>query len=359
MLARGYGLANMEDREPVQADSLFRIASISKPITAVATLRLVENGQLDLEERVFEILDEYQAPERTEPDPRLSEITVRHLLQHSGGWDRDRSFDPMYIPSRIETTLGVRKPVSCPDVITYMMGQPLDFAPGTEYAYSNFGYCLLGRVIERVTGRPYEEYVKEDILFPLGIDRMTIGGTLAGDRLEGEATYYGYAGQGLARSAMPGTPDRVPWAYGGFHMGTKDANGGWVASAIDLVRFAVSVDGSRPPTALQPDTVSQMIGRPDLSRWEASAHYYGMGWEIRPLRGDANWWHFGSMPGSKSLLVRTYYGFTWAALFNSRPQNAGAFILEVGQLMGQAVESVNQWPEEDLFPSFGYPIAKS
>ena len=355
MLARGYGLANVKDGSPVQADSLFRIASISKPITAVATLRLMESGQLDLDERVFEILDEYQGTEGTEPDAKLGEITVRHLLQHSGGWNRDRSFDPMFISRRVESTLGVPRPASCPDVITYMMGQPLDFAPGTEYAYSNFGYCLLGRVIERTTGKPYQDHVKEEVLLPLGITRMTIGGTLAEDRLEGEVKYYGHAGQSLVRSAMPRTPDRVPEHYGGFHLETMDAHGGWVASAIDLVRFAVSVDGSRPPTALQPDTVSQMIGRPDLSRWEANAHYYGMGWEIRPLRGDANWWHFGSMPGSKSLLVRTYYGLTWAALFNSRPQNAGAFILEVDRLMGQAVESVNQWPEEDLFPSFGYP----
>ena len=354
MLARGYGLANVEDGEPVQADSLFRIASVSKPITAVATLRLVENDQLDLEEKVFEILDEYQGTEGTEADPGLSEVTVRHLLQHSGGWDRERSFDPMFIARRVETTLGVPKPVSCPDVIAYMMGQALDFAPGTEYAYSNFGYCLLGRVIERVTGQPYQDHLKEEDLLPLGITRMTIGGTLAEDRLEGEVKYYGHAGQRLARSAVPGTPNRVPEHYGGFHLETMDAHGGWVASAIDLVRFAVSVDGNRPPRTLHPGTVNQMVERPDLSRWEGSAHYYAMGWEIRPAGSDANWWHFGNLPGSTALLIRTHHGFTWAALFNSRPEDAGAFILEADQLMWEGVNSVHSWPDQDLFPSFGY-----
>lgn len=353
-LARGYGLANVEDREPVHADSLFRIASVSKPITAVATLRLVENDQLDLEEKVFEILDEYRGTDGTEPDPGLSRVTVRNLLQHSGGWDRQKSFDPMFISRRIEAALGVPKPVSCQDVITYMTGQALDFAPGTEYAYSNFGYCLLGRVIEEVTGQPYEEHVSESVLLPLGITQMTIGGTLGEERLKGEVTYYGYDGQGLVRSAMPGAPVRVPEHYGGFHVEALDAHGGWVASAIDLVRFASSADGSRPPAALQPDTVSEMAGRPDLSRWQGSSSYYGMGWNVRPAGDDANWWHFGNMPGSVSLLVRTHHGFAWAGLFNSRPQNTREFILEVDRLMWQGVNSVGQWPNDDLFPDFGY-----
>ena len=241
VLAKGYGLANVENEEPVEPDSLFRIASISKPVTAVAALQLVEEGLLDLEERVFEILREFESPEGAAMDSRLDKITVRQLLQHSGGWDRDQGYDPMFIAGWIERELGVPKPVSCPDVIRFMLGQPLDFDPGARYAYSNFGYCLLGRVVEKKTGRPYEEYVRERVLEPLGITRMRIGGVLPDERVEGEATYYDYPGQELAYSVMPGTPEQVPWPYGGFYL--EDSVGGWIASAIDLVRFATSVNG--------------------------------------------------------------------------------------------------------------------
>ena len=354
VMARGYGLASIEDREPVHADSLFRIASISKPITAVAVLQMVEDGQLELDEKVFQILGEIRPAENASRNPQLDEITVRQLLQHSGGWDRGQSFDAMWIARRVERELGVAKPISCRDVIRFMLGQPLNFEPGTRYAYSNFGYCLLGRILEQKSGKPYEDYVAENVLEPLGIKRMAIGATLYEGRQEGEVTYYAYHGLGLAYSTLPGTPREVPWPYGGFHLKTMDASGGWVASAIDLVRFATALDGSRSPAPLEPSTVAQMLERPDLFHWDDSAYYYGMGWNVRPTQHDANWWHSGSMPGTQSLLVRTHHGFAWAALFNSRPGGEFGFLSEVDKLMWRGVNSVNRWPSEDLFPSFGY-----
>ena len=180
VLARGYGLADVKNNESVQPDSLFRIASISKPVTAVAILRLVEDGKLDLEDRAFEILNQFEVPEETTPDPRIFDVTVRQLLQHSGGWDLDMGYDPMFILGRIERALSVPKPASCHDVITFMLGQPLDFDPGTQYAYSNFGYCILGRIIEQASGQTYEEYVKSRILQPMGITRMRIGAPTQG-----------------------------------------------------------------------------------------------------------------------------------------------------------------------------------
>ena len=354
VLAKGYGIANIESEEPVEPDSLFRIASISKPITAVAALQLVEEGLLGLDERVFQILDEFEPPNGASIDPRLDEITIRQLLQHSGGWDRDKSYDPMFIAGRIETELGVPKPVTCPDVIRFMLGQPLDFDPGARYTYSNFGYCLLGRVIEEKTGRPYEEYVRERVINPLGISRMRIGGTMNEDRAESEVTYYDYPGQELAYSVMPGTPEMVPWPYGGFYL--EDSVGGWIASAIDLVRFATSVDGSRPPRILEPATVEEMVSRPEPPLWADSDYYYGMGWLVRPVNDDANWWHGGSLPGTTSLLVRTHHGFTWAALFNSRPEEWGLFSDEVDDLMWRGFGEVSHWPTQDLFPEYGYAV---
>ena len=354
LFVKGYGLADVEGDDPVKPDSLFRIASISKPITAVAVLQLVEEDLLDLEESVFEILKEFQPPEGATRDPRLDEITVLHLLQHTGGWDRNKSYDPMWIPHRIQSELGVQKPVSCRDVIQFMLGQPLDFDPGTKYAYSNFGYCLLGRVIEEKTGQSYEEYVKERVLGPMGITGIRIGGTLPEERAEDEVNYYGYPGQNLAYSVMPKTPDRVPWPYGGFYLRGRDSVGGWIASAIDLVRFVTSIDGSRPPSVLEPATVQAMVSRPAPPLWEDTSYFYGMGWLVRPAGDDANWWHSGSQPGTSSLLVRTHHGFAWAALFNSRPKEQGDFGLAVDRLMWNGIREVSQWPSDDLFPQFGF-----
>ena len=354
VLAKGYGLADVEREEPVLPDSLFRIASISKPITAVAVLKLVQEGRLDLNTPAFEILDEFQAPEGTTPDPRIYDVTVRQLLQHSGGWDRNKSYDPMFIPGRIERELGVPKPVSCADVISFMLGQPLDFDPGTQYAYSNFGYCLLGRIIEEITGQSYEGYVRSHILQPAEITRMRIGGTLIEDRAESEVRYYGYPSQPLTSSVVPGAPNRIPWHYGGFHLQTLDAHGGWIASPTDLVRFVTALDGSRPAQILEAETVNLMVSPPDPRLEPDLQTHYGMGWAVRPLEDDANWWHTGSLDGTHALLVRTHHGMVWAALFNSRPEEWQQFLAEVDWLMWDGIGEVTEWPSHDLFPHFGY-----
>ena len=353
VLAKGYGLANVESQEPAAPDTLFRIASISKPITAIAVLQLVEEGLLTLDDRVFQILHEFRPPEGADMDPRLDDITVRHLLQHSGGWNPDQSYDPMFNTAMVEAELGIPKPISCSDVIRFMLGQPLDSDPGTEYAYSNFGYCLLGRVIEEKSGKPYEEYVKERVLAPMGISRMHIGGTLPRDRADREATYYGFPGQRLAPSVVPNTPQFVPWPDGGFHLRALDAHGGWVASAIDLVRFATSVDGSNPPQIIGPHSLQLMVARPAAPLWQGSSYYYGMGWLVRPEGDDANWWHDGSLPGTYALLVRTHHGLAWAVIFNSRPEEWSRFAQQVDRLIWEGISEVTAWPTYDLFSQYG------
>ena len=353
VLAKGYGLADVENEELVQPDSLFRIASISKPITAVAVLKLMEDGLLDLDERAFDILDHLEAPGGEVADPRISEVTVRQLLHHSGGWDRTASYDPMYIYQRVAAQIPTQGPPGCPEVIRFMLGQPLDFDPGTRYAYSNFGYCVLGRIIEEKSGQSYEEYVKENVLTPVEITRMQIGNTKLEDSAEGEVRYYDYPGRGLVRSVFSEDTQEVPRPYGGSYREGNASAGGWIASAIDLVRFSTALDGSKEPAVLEPETVEMMTSRPAPPLREDSKHYYGLGWRVRPVRSDANWWHFGSLPGTRTLLIRTYHGMVWAALFNSRPQEGG-FAGEVDDAMWQAVREVTTWPEHDLFPMFGY-----
>ena len=189
--ARGFGYANRERKEPVRPDSLFRIASISKSFTAVATLQMIEQGKLKLDDCVFKLLPhKAHLPKGGKVDPRLNQITIAHLMRHQGGWDRGESIDPMFHSIEIATALGRRPPARPDDIIRFMKGWPLDFEPGTRYSYSNLGYCLLGRVIEQTTGRGYEAYLKNSLLKPLGITRMRTGKTLPSQRAPGEVTYY-------------------------------------------------------------------------------------------------------------------------------------------------------------------------
>ena len=136
-----------------RARSLFRIASVSKPITAVAILQLVERGKLKLSDKIVDVLKmEPHLEEGAKLDERWKDVTIEHCLLHTGGWNRDKSYDPMFQAPRMAKSLEVELPIEPAHVIRYMLGQPLDFDPGAQYAYSNFGYCLLGRVIEKVIG---------------------------------------------------------------------------------------------------------------------------------------------------------------------------------------------------------------
>ena len=348
VLARGYGYADVDTKESVAPDALFRIASVSKPITAVAVLRLAEQGRIDLDARAFTLLPDLTPPPGTTPDSRLGEITIRQLLSHLGGWDRDRSFDPMFRSTQIAEALGTTPPADVEAVIRYMRGQPLDFAPGSRYAYSNFGYAVLGRLIEQASGQQYDAYVADAVLRPMGITRMRLGRSLLRDRAPGEVRYYD--GGGLAPSVFPGG-GQVAWPYGGFNLEAMDAHGGWIASAVDLARFITAVDGmTTRPDVLRPETIELMTSRPPAV-WDGSAFYYAAGWLVRPQQG--NWWHNGSLPGTSSLIVRTGNGLAWAVLFNARSMVPGStFEQDVDPAIWQAVSQVTAWPTHDLFSQF-------
>ena len=145
LVARGYGWANVEEREPVRPVTLFDLASVSKSITAVTILKLVEQGRLRLDERVFDLLGQLRAPPGMEFDPRLRQITIKMLLEHAGGWDRSKPHgDPISLGARAAKELHLREPLTADELIHYVVGLPLDFEPGTEQRYSNFGFMTLG-----------------------------------------------------------------------------------------------------------------------------------------------------------------------------------------------------------------------
>lgn len=359
--ARGFGHADLGTKETVARDALFRIASVSKPFTAVAVLRLVERGKLGLDDRVTDRMT--LKPARASggrPDPRWREVTVRQCLQHTGGWDRDRSFDPIGRPWEIARDLGVPPPPGPSAIVRYMLGRPLDFDPGERYAYSNLGYLVLARVIEAVTGQPYEVHVRKAVLAPLGITRMRLARALPADRPKKEVSYYDGRKQ-TGRCLYPPAQGRtVPLPDGAINVEAYEAHGGWVASPVDLVRFAAAFDVPARCPLLKPRTIQTMWARPGGAAGaepdgKPKPAYYGCGWMVRPAgpAGKANTWHTGLIPGSESLLVRRRDGLNWAVLFNTdrlreRDKLAGL----IDPLVHQAADEVRRWPTGDQFGGF-------
>ncbi|HEX2092452.1 MAG TPA: serine hydrolase domain-containing protein [Longimicrobiaceae bacterium] len=356
--ARGFGYADVENRAPVRPDALFRIASVSKPITGVAIMKLVEEGKLTLDNRVAPFIAHLAPAQGATVDPRWEQITIRQLLNHTGGWDRNRpngGFDPMFRPAIAAAAVNAPAPASAETVIRYMKGMPLDFNPGEKYVYSNFGYAILGRVIERVSGMPYEEYVRSRVLQPVGATRTRLGRTRLRDALAEEVKYYqpGEAGLGLTPSVPSVFPGEgmVPRNYGGFYVEAMDAHGGWVSSTVDLLRFMAGVDGrANRPDILAAGLVAEMTSNgPTVCA--SGACYYAGGWVVRPTQGDATWWHGGSLPGTTSILVRSYHNFSWVALFNAR-SGTGNFAGELDAALWDALASVSSFPAHDLFSTF-------
>ena len=356
--ARGFGYSDVEEEQPVKPESLFRIASISKPFTAVATLQLVEQGKLRLDTPVFGMLPHKpHLAKGASVDPRLGQVTIAHLLRHQGGWDRKETIDPLFHAIEIASVLGKPPPATQDDVIRFMMGWQLDFDPGERYVYSNLGYCLLGRVIEQVTGRRYGVYMVNEFLKPLGIESMRLGKTLLRDRAELEVKYYpkgdrlGIAVTGDVIGA------KVSWPYGAWSIESFDSLGGWIASAPDLVRFGSAVDRYQQSGILNEKTIGTMIERPTKGHFgndkegKPDATHYGCGWSVRPMKnGKTNRWHTGSLSGTSTILVLRHDGLCWSVLFNTNlTADAKKPSSKIDSLVHKAADAVTSWPSHDLF----------
>ena len=341
VLAHGYGYADQAANQPVQPDSLFRIASVSKPFTAAAILKLIEQGKLNLTTHAFSVLSDLTPPPGTTPDARLANITIQNLLEHKGGWDRSIAGDPPFtLPIIAAQAFGATPPATPDLLIRYMMGQPLQFTPGTTSVYSNFGYIVLGAIIERASGQSYENYVRSAILAPLGIQRMRLGKSLVADRAVDEVKYYDYPGAPLSSSVFPTGPVSVPTPYGGFALELLAGAGGWIASTMDFCRYADNINGQLPPNVLQSPPAGFVSYVPPV----------GDGW---------GWIFDGSLPGTNSI-VHLDTGFqvsgrvTWAVLFNTRPGgNPSPDLLgDADDQILKAVQGITSWPSGDLFPTY-------
>jgi CubicO group peptidase (beta-lactamase class C family) len=302
-----FGMADEGAGEALATDHRFRIASISKPVTAVAVFALVEQGKLKLDDKVFGPAGKLDAGAAGKLPADLAAITVHHLLTHtSGGWQNDRD-DPMF-----------RHPELAHDdlIARTLRDQPLKKPPGEHYAYSNFGYCLLGRLIEQVSGKSYPDFVQEQVLGGCRIESMKIAGNTLADRLPREVVYHGRNGENPYR----------------MNVRRMDAHGGWLATPRDVVKFLVRCDGSAQPSdLLQEDSVKTM-----MSATKANPAY-ASGWAVN---ATPNRWHGGSLPGTATIAVQTASGLCWAGFANARNKDiAGA----LDRVMWDLAKAVPKW----------------
>jgi CubicO group peptidase (beta-lactamase class C family) len=326
LLARGYG----RGATAVGPASLFRTASVTKPVTAVAVLRLIQDGRLRGDARATDLL-----PLGTPGDPRLADVTVLRLLRHLGGWDREVSGDPMFDDAVIARALGRPLPIGRDDIVRYVTARPLDHAPGTAFSYSNYGYLLLGKIIERVTGRPYAAYVRDAVLAPLGVTRMRLGRTLG--PAPGEVPYHS---QFTGTTVLDASGARVPAPYGSFNQENNAFNCGWLATAVDLVRLARAYDGVTP--VLSAASAAQAFAVPETG--VRRGRYYGCGWHVRQADGGLTTWHSGSLPGTHTLLVRRFDGLSWAVLFDQRDDPSGEPYRDIDAALHETADDMPGWP---------------
>ncbi|NJM06098.1 beta-lactamase family protein [Candidatus Gracilibacteria bacterium] len=255
VLARGYNW-EIPEAAAVGPESTFRLASVSKPITAVAIMQLVQDGSLDLDQTIVSIPGVAAAiGANAWQDPRINNVTVRHLLQHLGGWDRGITPDPMvHADFTICDTVSLTLPTTLAAITEYTSGLDLDHAPGEVYAYSNFGYALLGLIIEQVSGMSYANYVQTEVLNPLGVTNTLLTGNTEAERHPGEVWYY-QPTNGMPASRLgftdpnpdrelctAGHADRLLNPYGGLNLVPMAAHGGWASSAVDMARFLVAME---------------------------------------------------------------------------------------------------------------------
>jgi len=319
--AAGFGYANKETGEEAGPTSLFRIASVSKPITSVAIMKLIEAGKLSLTDHVFgpggKLAADFPTPAGNQ---KINEIIIKTLLEHVSGLNNGAqgNEDPMFMNLGMNHHQLISWEINDPD-------HKLTRDPNAQWEYVNFGYCILGRVIEKVSGQSYEQFVKQNVLTPSGATDMVIGANSEAQRKPREVKYY-----------PPGSPYSL-------NVTRFDSHGGWLASPIDLERFLVRVDGlPTKPDIISSGSHTSMVTPAHIKDNKGNDPNYAFGWGANPQS------HNGAMDGTLAYLAVLNNGYTFAVVVNSRPANDIWGSTLYGTIQN-IVNSVSAWPKYDLF----------
>jgi CubicO group peptidase (beta-lactamase class C family) len=267
--AQGFGFANLEQGSPAAADTVFRIASISKPITATAVMQLVARGLVSLEDPVQRFVPSF-------PRKPQGEIRIRHLLSHTSGIRhyRGNEFASRDTYHSLDGAMLVFK------------HDPLVFAPGERYLYTTYGFNLLASVVEAVSGRSFEEYLRLNIFVPSGMTTTM---------LERPQDLVKFRAQPYVRGPGLGTWLNAPYV----DLSVKWAGGGMLSTATDLARFDIALNSGR---LLRPDTLDRMHAPTRLNSGALTG--YGLGWMVNPSSGRTIVAHSGGAMGGTTYFLR-------------------------------------------------------
>lgn len=338
--SKGYGYADREDSVHTDVRHIFRIASVSKLITAVGIMKLYEAGRLKMDSRVFGpngILNDLEFTNYT--DKRINDITIEQLLRHKGGYSV-RAGDPMFAPMDVARAMNVTSPPADENTtIRYGLQRGLGFRPGGRTAYSNMGYLVLSKVIEKLSGTTYERYIQDSILTPIGCYDMHIARNLHRDKYPNEVRYYESSDAELVE-ACDGSGRMVPKCDGGNNVTVLSGAGAWVASPVELLKFVAAIDGeSSKPDILKASTIRLMT--------DETRNALPIGW--MRTRGDGEWWRTGSMAGTSAMLRKQSNGYTWMFVTNTSSWKGSRFPNLISGMLKQAFGRVTEWPERDMF----------
>jgi len=338
VLSRTYGYADSATKRIPSLNDKWRIGSVSKPLTALGILKLVQEGRLTLDEFAAPRLTAVPLlPGKTE-DPRFARITIRHLLQHAAGWDANRSVDDSTF-----SYLYAARTVDARQLSRVGRGIPLATVPGTVYAYTNHAYLLLGRIIEQVTGQRYESWMMANILGPLGATGMKLGRTALTDRDPLEVTTYD------RRPVVSGYYGVGTWPNVGAAQEYAEASGQWIGTSVDLVRVLAAVDGETTrPDLLSASTLATMWTR-SAALFPGTGYFYSLGWENHPATGGFAREHVGGADGGDAWISLLPNAAGIAVQFNlTRGQGNGGGT--AAEAMRGVLARVTTWPTGNLFP---------
>lgn len=293
----GFGMADLENFVPAKSSSVYRLASISKPITAVAAMQLVEQHKMDLDAPVETYLPQF--PHKPWP------IRIRHLLTHQSGI---RHYNEYETDNR-----EWRHYYSTAQCLRRFHDDPLLFEPGTKRMYTTYGYVLLGAAVEAVSGTSLIEQFRERIFRPAGMRTIRDDNTFAliPNRVRG----YRRSKHGQILNC-----DFTDTSY-------KIAGGGLISNADDLVKFALAFDSGM---LVKKSTAAQMLVRQKLANGEVTAS--GLGWAVTNVKGQQWWGHSGGQQGTTTdLIFLPGAGTAIAVMMNL--EGAQRFTVKIAQIL--------------------------
>ncbi len=321
---KGFGWADLEKGEKMEANSIMRIASVSKLITAAAIMKLVEERKLSLQSHVFGnngILERKDYSEAIK-DPRMEDITVENLLRHQGGFTLGAG-DPMFNTVEIKKAKHLTKAPTNDELVRIVLGRRLGFEPGNGRRYSNFGYMLLSLVIERVTGRSYWDYVQKNILEPAGAYGFMPATNYYAEKNPREVKYYSPDAEPVEDFNTPGK--MVDRCYGGANINALMGAGGWCASAASLCRLVAAIDGDPiVKDVLRQESVAQMTAHQEKEK-------VCFGWTDSDAKGK--WSRSGTLSSAHALIERFPDGECWVITMNSGVWTGFRFTRDMSRLI--------------------------